>query len=113
MRSYTTKHGAERAVPACNGSPIVRLLRDPEDLFIPVLALDTEVHVLTSDGTRRPHQFAGSVKLMDIVDAEIVRADRRELVRKLQDRARAKREDQQGLDAKLLEDAAAMLGRDL
>lgn len=71
LKSYTTSSGAIKARPGC---PIVRLLRDPEDIFVPVLALDTEVHVLTPDHPNdRRLEFAGSVKLQDIVDAEIAR----------------------------------------
>ena len=75
MKSYTTSAGAAKAVPACNGGPIVRLLRDPEDIFVPVMDLDVEVHVLTAGSPRGRHEFAGAVKLMDIVDAHIVGQD--------------------------------------
>lgn len=73
LKSYTTSSGAIKARPGC---PIVRLLRDPEDIFVPVLALDTEVHVLTPNHPNdRRLEFAGSVKLQDIVDAELARQD--------------------------------------
>lgn len=72
LKSYTTSSGAQRARPGC---PLVRILRDPEDIWVPTLALDTEVHVLTCDRPNGPAHFAGSVTLQDIVDAEIARQD--------------------------------------
>lgn len=64
-----------RASAAANGRPIIRLLADPQELFIIVPSLATSIAVLTADSPRGPHRQAGSVTAMDIVDAGIEKGE--------------------------------------
>ena len=70
MRAYTTFAGASRAA---GGSPIVRLLADPVELFVIEPNLDTRIMILTAGSPRGNHEFAGSMSAMDIIDVEIER----------------------------------------
>jgi hypothetical protein len=71
-RAYTTLAGAQRVA---GGNPIIRLLHDPEDLFIVIPDLRTQIHVWTADAPGRPHQFSGSIDAMGIVDLDIARKE--------------------------------------
>lgn len=71
-RGYMTLSGASRAA---HGKPIVRLLADPQELFIVIPSLDTSIYVLTADSPRGRYKNAGKVTAMDIVDLGIAKAE--------------------------------------
>lgn len=75
-RGYTTLAGAQRAA---GGRPILRILRDPEDIFIVIPDLATQLHIWTADSPRGPHAFAGSLDAMVIVDAGISGIDKAQI----------------------------------
>lgn len=72
-RGYMTLANAARAA---GGRPILRLLADPQELFIIMPSLKTSIYVLTADSPQGRHQNAGSVSAMDIVEIDIARRER-------------------------------------
>lgn len=64
-----------RASAAAHGKPILRLLADPQELFIIIPSLDTTIYVLTADSPRGRHENAGSMTAMGIVDREIAKGE--------------------------------------
>ncbi len=72
MRAYSTLAGAMRAA---QGRPIIRLLADPDDLFVIVPDLRTQLIVMTAGSPHDRHQFAGSTDAMAILDTEIMKGE--------------------------------------
>jgi hypothetical protein len=66
MKTYSTFAGAQRAA---DGKPIVRLLNDPEELWIVVPKLHMDLMLYTAEGRR--YHLAGSTTLFDVAATEV------------------------------------------
>lgn len=63
MKTYYTFAGAQRAA---NGKPVLRILSDPEELWVILPSLAADVMVYTSESPSSGLRFAGSCKARDI-----------------------------------------------
>lgn len=63
MKTFTTFAGAQRAA---GGDPILRVLSDPDEVWVVLPSLSADVMIYTRDSERGAHQHRGSLKALDI-----------------------------------------------
>ena len=63
LKSYTTLAGARRANP---GQAVIRILADPQEVWVPIPRMDTDIMIFIGGETCS----SGSIRAFDLVGSE-------------------------------------------